>query len=62
MARASLHPEAVAEEMEAFAVALAALRFGVRLTVVRGISNVAGDRDQSRWRLREALTAARAVI
>ena len=61
-ARASRHPDAVAEEMEGFAVALAAQRFGVRLTVVRGISNVAGDRDQSRWRLREALTAARAVI
>ena len=61
-ARASRHPDAVAEEMEGFAVALAAQRFGVRLTIVRGISNVAGDRDQSRWRLREALTAARAVI
>jgi futalosine hydrolase len=48
--------------MEGFAVALAAQRFGVRLTIVRGISNVAGDRDQSRWRLGEALTAARAVI
>ncbi len=61
-ARARRHPDAVAEEMEGFAVALAAQRFGVRLTVVRGISNVAGDRDQSRWRLAEALTAARAVI
>jgi hypothetical protein len=32
------------------------------LTVVRGISNVAGDRDQSRWRLHDALLAARALI
>jgi futalosine hydrolase len=48
--------------MEGFAVALAARAFGVRLSVVRGISNVAGDRDQSRWRMREALTAARSVI
>jgi futalosine hydrolase len=61
-ARALRHPQAVAEEMEGFAVALAAQAFGVRLSVVRGISNVAGDRDQRRWRLREALSAARAVI
>jgi futalosine hydrolase len=61
-ARSLRHPEAVAEEMEGFAVALAARAFGVRLVVVRGISNVAGDRDQSRWRMREALTAARTVI
>jgi futalosine hydrolase len=60
--RARRHPDAVAEEMEGFAVAVAARRFGVRLTIVRGISNVAGDRDQSHWRLREALTAARDVI
>lgn len=60
--RARRHPAAVAEEMEGFAVALAAQAFGVRLTVVRGISNVAGERDQGRWRLREALSAARAVI
>jgi len=61
-ARAGRHPKAIAEEMEGFAVALAARRFGVRLTVVRGISNVAGDRDQSRWRLHDALLAARALI
>ncbi len=57
-ARAAGHPAAAAEEMEGYAVALAARRFGVPLAIVRGISNVAGDRDVARWRLREALAAA----
>ena len=43
---------AIAEDMEAWSVALACHRFGVPLTVIRGISNVAGDRDHSRWQIR----------
>ncbi len=34
--------------MEGYAVAVAALEFGVDLWIVRGISNVAGDRDVAR--------------
>ena len=61
-ARAAGHPAAAAEEMEGYAVALAARRFGVPFAIVRGISNVAGDRDLARWRLREALEAAAARL
>jgi futalosine hydrolase len=60
--RARAHPDAVAEEMEAYAVALAARLAGVPLTVIRGISNVAGDRDTSRWRTADACSAARRVL
>ncbi len=56
------HPEAVAEEMEGYAVALAAQQFGVDLWIVRGISNVAGDRDVSGWALPEAIRAACAHV
>ena len=51
------YPRAVAEEMEGYAVALAAHEFGVPVTIVRGISNVAGDRNVAGWALPEALQA-----
>ena len=60
--RARAHPDALAEEMEAFSVALAARLAGMPLTVIRGIANVAGDRDTTRWRTAEALAAARRVL
>jgi futalosine hydrolase len=47
--------------MEAFAVAFACQRAGLPLTVVRGISNIAGERDKSQWRVKPALDAARSV-
>ncbi|MCP3920856.1 MAG: futalosine hydrolase [bacterium] len=52
-------PSARAEDMEGFGAALACHLAGVPLSVVRGISNVAGDRDTSRWRIDEALDSAR---
>jgi futalosine hydrolase len=52
-------PEALAEDMEGFAVALACSLAGVPLRIVRGISNEVGDRDPSRWRIPGALSAAR---
>jgi len=55
------HPGALAEDMEAFGVALACLQAGVPLHCLRGISNRAGDRDKSHWRLREALDAVAAL-
>ncbi len=61
-ALAARYPDAVAEEMEGYAVALAARRFGVPLSVVRGISNRAGDRDHGSWRLAEALGAAWGLV
>ena len=50
-------PDVAAEDMEAFAVALACLSCGIPLTVIRGISNTAGDRDKSHWDIPSALQA-----
>jgi futalosine hydrolase len=57
--RAGRYPGALAEEMEGFAVAVAASLFGVPLRIVRGASNLAGDRDHAGWRLADALGAVR---
>ena len=51
-------PHAVAEDMEAFSVALACRMARVPLTVIRGISNMAGDRDKANWDVTGALGAA----
>lgn len=51
-------PDARAEDMEGFGVALACTLAGIPLSVVRGISNTAGDRDTSEWRITDALHAA----
>jgi len=56
--RKRLFPAAVAEDMEGFAVAFACRLAGVPCVIVRGISNAAGDRDQSRWQTKAALEAA----
>jgi futalosine hydrolase len=58
-ARRARYPEAAAEDMEGFGVALACRLFDVPLTVVRGISNVAGERERGNWRVGAALAAAR---
>ena len=55
-------PAAVAEDMEAYAVAMACSEATVPLTVIRGISNVAGDRDHSRWQVNTALHAAAELL
>ena len=52
----------IAEDMEAFSVAIACRVAGVPLRVVRGISNVAGDREVSGWCIGPALSAAVRVI
>lgn len=56
--RLRLHPEAVAEDMEGFAVAAACRLAGVPLDIIRGISNTAGDRDTARWQIAAACRAA----
>ena len=56
--RRRLFPTAVAEDMEGFGVALACRLAGTPIEIVRGISNVAGDRDTVRWRIEEALASA----
>ena len=59
--RADRFPGAIAEDMEGFAVAMACQIADVPLTIVRGISNVAGDRDSKNWNIQGALQAAAAL-
>ena len=56
------HPNAVAEDMEGFAVAAACRLAGVPLTIVRGISNRAGDRNKENWRVAEAMLSVEKEI
>lgn len=51
-------PNAVAEDMEGFSVAAACRLAGLPLTIVRGISNRAGDRNKSNWKIEQALGSA----
>jgi len=53
---------ALAENMEGYALALAGRRFGFPAAEIRGISNHAGDRDQSRWDLRTAQERAQMAV
>ncbi|WP_328367939.1 futalosine hydrolase [Micromonospora zamorensis] len=55
------HPEAVAEAMEGYGVAVAAAQARVPFAELRTISNPIGPRDRDAWRLREALTALTAA-
>ncbi len=55
-------PDADAEDMEGFAVAAACRLAQIPLTIVRGISNKAGDRDQQNWQVKTAMQAARAEV
>ncbi len=50
------------ENMEGAAVAHVARLYGVPCGEIRGISNRAGDRDRSRWRVREAAAAAQEAL
>lgn len=49
---------AAAEDMESFAVATACRLAGIPLTVIRGISNAAGNRDHKSWQIEAALCSA----
>ncbi|WP_018218244.1 futalosine hydrolase [Salinispora vitiensis] len=51
------HPDAVAEAMEGYGVAVAAAQAGLPFVELRTISNPVGPRDRDAWRLREALAA-----
>ncbi len=56
---AAAHPDALIEDMETWSVALAAHLAGVPLTVLRAVSNPAGVRDKSAWRMDAAAEAMR---
>lgn len=60
--RQTRHPAARAEDMEGFGVALACQMLGVPLRIVRGISNVAGDRNPAGWEVDQALVAAISLV
>ena len=49
------------EDMEGFGVALACHAAQVPCSILRGVSNYAGERDPTMWRTQAALEAARAV-
>jgi futalosine hydrolase len=55
-------PAARAEDMEGFSVALACSLANVPCAIVRGISNRVGQRDPARWRIPQALAAARRLL
>ena len=57
--RRARFPDAVAEDMEGFAVATACALAGVPVRIVRGVSNEVGDRAPHHWRIPAALDAAR---
>ena len=48
-------PNAAAEAMEGYGVAMAAQEFGKPVLEIRSISNPIGPRDRSAWRIKEAL-------
>lgn len=50
--------ELLCEDMESAAVGLIACKSGIPCTVIRGISNICGDRDYDNWKLAEAAQAA----
>jgi futalosine hydrolase len=60
--RRTRHPRALAEDMESFGVALAARVAGVELTVIRGVSNLAGERTPGPFDLVSALAACRPLL
>ncbi len=53
---------AQAEDMEAFAVAAACQLQNVPLRLVRGISNIAGERDHSKWKSADAMNSAMKIV
>jgi futalosine hydrolase len=55
-------PFAVAEDMEGFAIAAACSLSQVPFSIIRGISNRAGDRDRKNWEIDNALSAAVPLI
>jgi futalosine hydrolase len=55
-------PAAVAEDMEGFSVAIACIESKTPLQIVRGISNIAGDRNHRNWKLEQAVQAAAALV
>lgn len=60
--RRKVYPDALLEDMETYSVALACHTAGVPLIAIRGISNVAGDRNFRNWNSQAAMQAATDVL
>ncbi len=60
--RRERHPDADAEDMEGFGVAVSCQLAAVPLTIIRGISNRAGNRDHAQWRVDEALASVAQLL
>lgn len=56
--KTQLVPNAIAEDMEGYGVAMACLLNNTPLTIIRGFSNWAGDRNHSEWKIPEAMNSA----
>ncbi|MDZ5444270.1 futalosine hydrolase [Micromonospora sp. 4G57] len=56
-ALAERHPDAVAEAMEGYGVAVAAAQAGLPFAELRTVSNPIGPRDRGAWRMKEAFAA-----
>lgn len=54
-ARSRRHPDVLVEDMESHPVGWVAQTAGAPLTVLRAVSNVAGDRDKAHWDMTAAL-------
>lgn len=54
--------KALTENMEGFPLALACRMRGLPFLEIRTVSNLVGERDQSMWRMREALTGLGEVL
>lgn len=55
-------PNALAEDMEGFGVAVACLLANIELQIIRGISNDVGNRDHRQWRVKAALKQAASLL
>lgn len=53
---------ALLENMEGYALALAGMRFGIKVAEVRAVSNFAGVRDKSAWNMDLANALAQSVV
>ncbi len=60
--KAQQFPEAVAEDMEGYGVAVACALHETPLRIVRGMSNQAGHRDKSQWQVDAALKSVATMV
>ncbi len=58
----STESSVLCEDMESAAVGLVALKAAVPCSVVRGVSNLCGNRDYTTWQLSEAAAAAQEAL